>query len=57
MKKHASGPWYKFIIPRCITIPPTRIWRWLNFYHRFKDWPLSKSDKWWDKKYKDLKKL
>lgn len=35
--KHASGSWWKFIIPRRITIAPVRIYRWLNFYWRLKD--------------------
>lgn len=36
-KKHASGMWYKFLLPRRITNFPTRIYRWLNFYWRLKD--------------------
>ena len=37
VKRHASGYWYQFIIPRRLTLPPTRIYRWLNFYWRLKD--------------------
>lgn len=37
MKRHASGCWYEFIIPRRLTLPPQRIYRWLNFYWRLKD--------------------
>lgn len=37
MKRHASGYWYEFIIPKRITITPVRIYRWLNFYWRLKD--------------------
>ena len=36
-KRHASGQWTKFLIPRRITTDPVRLYRWLNFYHRFKD--------------------
>ena len=36
-KKHASGYWYQFILPRRLTLKPTRIYRWLNFYVRLKD--------------------
>lgn len=43
MKKHASGYWYQFLIPRRITIYPIRLYRWLNFYIRLKD--LKRSDK------------
>lgn len=43
MKKHLSGYWYQFLIPKRISIYPTRIYRWLNFYIRLKD--LEKSDK------------
>lgn len=35
--KHASGKWYKFIIPKRLTLPPRRIYRWLNFYWRLED--------------------
>ena len=35
MKKHASGYWYQFLLPRKLTIKPTRIWRWLNFIGDF----------------------
>lgn len=37
VKRYASGYWYQFIIPRRLTLPPTRIYRWLNFYWRLKD--------------------
>ena len=37
VKRHASGYWYQFIIPKRLTLPPTRIYRWLNFYWRLKD--------------------
>ena len=37
MKKHASGYWYQFLIPRRISIYPIRLYRWLNFYIRLKD--------------------
>lgn len=37
VKRHASGYWYQFIIPRRLTLPPVRIYRWLNFYWRLKD--------------------
>lgn len=37
MKQDASGKWYKFIFPRRLTLPPQRIYRWLNFYWRLKD--------------------
>ena len=37
VKKHASGYWYRFIIPRRLTLPPVRIYRWLNLYWRLKD--------------------
>lgn len=34
-KKHASGYWYQFIIPRAIVNrQDTKIVRWLNFYWR-----------------------
>lgn len=36
-KEYASGKWYKFIIPKRLTLPPTRIYRWLNFFWRLKD--------------------
>ena len=31
------GWWWKFLIPRRLTIGPERIYRWLNFYWRLKD--------------------
>ena len=37
VKRYASGYWYQFIIPRRLTLPPTRIYRWLNFFWRLKD--------------------
>lgn len=37
MKKHASGYWYQFLIPRRISTYPIRLYRWLNFYIRLKD--------------------
>lgn len=37
VKRHASGYWYQFIIPKRLTLPPTRIYRWLNFYWRLKN--------------------
>ena len=37
VKRYASGYWYQFIIPRRLTLPPVRIYRWLNFYWRLKD--------------------
>lgn len=37
MKRHASGVWYKFLLPRRITIGSVRLYRWLNFYIRLKD--------------------
>ena len=37
MQKHASGPWYYFLFPSRITIGDIKIYRWLNFYYRFKD--------------------
>ena len=37
VKRHASSYWYQFIIPRRLTLPPTRIYRWLNFFWRLKD--------------------
>lgn len=43
MKKHLSGYWYQFLMPRRISINQTRIYRWLNFYIKLKD--LEKSDK------------
>lgn len=42
--KHTSGPWWKFIIPRRITISPVRIYRWLNFYWRLKDEPSKEEE-------------
>lgn len=36
-KKHASGYWYDFLLPRRLTLKPVRIYRWLNFYIRLKD--------------------
>lgn len=37
VKRYASGYWYQFIIPRRLTLPPVRIYRWLNFFWRLKD--------------------
>lgn len=37
MKRHLSGHWVHFLLPRRITIYPTRVYRWLNFYFRLKD--------------------
>ena len=37
VKRYASGYWYQFIIPRRLTLPPTRIYRWLNLFWRLKD--------------------
>lgn len=37
MSNYASGHWMKFLIPRRITIYPVRVYRWLNFFYRFKD--------------------
>lgn len=34
-KPHASGSWYKFIIPRAIVdVKEFKLIRWLNFYFR-----------------------
>lgn len=32
-RKHASGYWFEFILPRCI-IPHEGLYRWLNFYFK-----------------------
>lgn len=37
MKRHASGHWSKFLLPKRLTLKPVRIYRWLNFYWRLKD--------------------
>ena len=37
MKRHLSGHWIHFLLPRRITIYPIRVYRWLNFYFRLKD--------------------
>ena len=37
MKEYPSGPWYKFLLPRRLTLSPVRIYRWLNFFWRLRD--------------------
>lgn len=37
MKKYINNKWYKYIIPKRVTLPPVRLYRWLNFYFRLKN--------------------